>query len=162
MIVQVTGLAPTDTFSLNRNSGVMNTVTIPRDQGMPRFKLFPLGQAPVSTCFRQPMKRWDIPGAQLQTIGHQPCPVFVIGTSDGFQIQQAAGNGGVFYFAGGFVLKFVQAAFTAAVTERFPLILIHLTQGFTFPEGSVLFRAGQGIPAKLRQGPKGRLRGQSV
>jgi len=160
--VQVTGLALADTFSLDRNSRVMNAVTVPRDQGVPRLKLFALGQAPVSTGFRQPMKRWDIAGAQLQAIGHQPCPVFVIGTCDGFQIQQAASNGGVFYFAGGFIFKFVQAAFTAAVTERFPLILIHLTQGFTLPEGLALFRAGQGILAKLRQGSRVRPRGQSV
>ena len=59
---------------------------------------------------------------------------FILGTQTCGIVQQTASHSCQGHFATVLVFQLVQAAFTAPVTERFPLFLVHLGQGLLFPE----------------------------
>jgi hypothetical protein len=80
------------------------------------------------------MKLANIFRLEPQTLGDSLQTIGIILTTTAGNIQQDTGNTGIEHFIGVFVLQLVQAAFTAAITKGLPLLLIHLSQGFTLPE----------------------------
>lgn len=111
-------------------------------QGVPPVQVLPLGEPAVSAGFGKPRNLADILRGQAAAIGDKPLAVLVTGAAAGIEIQEPAGHVGVQNLAGVLVLKLVETALAAAVTERFPLRAGHFVERLALPERqlALLFR----------------------
>lgn len=58
----------------------------------------------------------------------------ILTASAGIAVKQTAGDAGQKYFATVFIFDFIQAAFSTAITQRFPFIDRHLGKRFFLPK----------------------------
>ena len=58
----------------------------------------------------------------------------ILTASAGIAVKQTAGDAGQKYFAAVFIFDFIQAAFSTAITQRFPFIDRHLGKRFFLPK----------------------------
>ena len=86
---------------------------------------------------------FNIGGFQHDAVRNELMARVVMGAPACRIVQQPAGNAGQRDFAAVLVLKFVQAALAAAITQGFPFCLVHLRQAFLFPELRGQTGAGQ-------------------
>ena len=111
---------------------------IPGNQGMPPVKLFAVTQQPVGTGFGKPAKLGHFCRRQLQAFPDKGHPVFIRTAAAVLGVQQVTGYVRVIDPAGFPVLQLLQAAKTATITQRFPLLTGQFLQGFYFPEGGLI------------------------
>ena len=111
------------------------------DKRVPVIERGPLGAQLIGACARQPIHVvCDGFGRQHDAFGHKLMADVILAALTGFPVKQAARHAGGHHLAGVFVFKFVQTAFTATVTQRFPF--------FGAERGQRLF------PKRLRHRPE--------
>ena len=93
-------------------------------QGVPIPKRLPARPQPVSTGNGEPVEATRHIGRQVDTVGHQLGAAGVITAAATLLIQVPATYFRVENLVGLLVLELVQAAFRAAITQRFPLICV--------------------------------------
>lgn len=104
-----------------RFTGGMHGLAIPAHQIMPVGKRFIVRAEAIGAGTRQPGDLLDIAGGEPDAFGDIGAAMLVVAAEAGLTIEQATGNIGRIEIAGVLILDLVQAAFAAAVAQRFPL-----------------------------------------
>lgn len=123
---------------------------------MPVVKILAFMHETIGAGLWQPVDRRDDFRRELDADRNVFLPVRIVGTLAGPAIEQLAVKPREIEFAGVLVLEFDEAAFGAAVAERFPFLGSHLGQRLGFPEGRG--RHGQWVSRGVRQGQSARAR----
>ena len=118
----------------DRDPGAMHRRGIARDERMPPVERLTGCELAVSASRRQPIERPRVAGTQRNAIGYELVAAPVTLAAAAVAIEQLAGDVGVRDLARGFVLKLLQAAPAAAVTERLPLVVSELGELLALPE----------------------------
>lgn len=113
--------------------GIFDRPALPGDQGVPFGQGFFLRDQPVGTRGRQPLGFLEYCRREGYTVGDDPCPVGIVGTTAALQVQQLAGDVGVVDTPGVLVLELFQTALSAPVTQAFPLLRGHCREGSALP-----------------------------
>ena len=122
----------------HRHAGEVDAVAIARYQRMPPIEIAPFANQAVGAGGGQPAQLEHLGRGEADAIVHPLGAVLVVGAAAGFEIEQPAGHIGVRDFAGVLILRLDQAAFGAAVAQRFPLLSGELVEGFLLPERDVV------------------------
>lgn len=112
----------------------MHRFGVSRQEGMPFRKVLPVREQTVGAGRGQPLECLGRLCPELQAVGDDFRPICVIGAAASLGVEQPAGKVRVEDLARILVLDLVQAAQSAAVTERLPLAPVEFAQGFAFPE----------------------------
>lgn len=123
--------------TVNAVAGPLDATRVSGQQRMPARQWAALGKPPVGAGLRQPGGLAQVARGQADTIGNAFQAIRIIGTAMTILIEQTAGNACVMHESAVLILIFIQAAFTAAVTKRLPLLVRHLRQGYALPEGAL-------------------------
>src|SRR6516165_11303717 len=121
---------------------------------MPPPEVFALVEEAIGAGLGKPSNAADNAGGQLHAIGDMLLPVAVVRAPARSKIEQLAGKPGYGDLAGILILELDQAALSAAVAERFPLLRRHASKGFALPERRIFVpRPGDIFGAGLAAGP---------
>jgi hypothetical protein len=113
---------------------LVHAVPVARDQRMPRIEVLPFGNEAIGAGAGQPCDGAHVLRRQPHAVGHDRKPIRIVLAAAPLRVEQSAADAGEVDLAGVLVLELGQAAFAAAVAERFPLGGGHLLQRLGFPE----------------------------
>lgn len=110
----------------DRHTGLVGAGRVPRDQRVPVIQLLALGQQAIGTGPGDPGQFVDIGRCQHDTIGHDRLAQRVLLAPAGLGIKQLAADIRVQVQTAVLVLELDETAFSATITQGFPLIAGHL------------------------------------
>jgi hypothetical protein len=116
------------------NAFMVHRIAITAHQVMPQGQVLAFTDQSIAAGRRQPAEFFGLARRELDAVRHKVTTVRVVGALAGFQVQQFAGDARVIDRVVLFIFELLQAAQTAPVAQRFPLLRIELIEGFAYSE----------------------------